>query len=447
MDSLFILPLIFIFNFAALAIGRRFAPARYRVYVLPALAGLALIGLAFSARDLPHSNAPGAITLFNFTLTPSLSPRLTLDFVSLFPFIVVLVGWGALALLDEADDVGGGGEWLWLAALFPLVTAGNILTLIGAMLFNDVVALVYFARRESATTARRYFVTNQLGTFALLVAAVLASASALDLNSDKLVLSDVAGFFALVSIGIRLNLFPFHVALPFNYWLTPARPLWSLLTPGVMTLAVLARLTTWLPAEFANAQWLYAWVFVSLMFAGIQAWRENNTATAFIWLWQIFLTLAFAVPLFATGESRVTSLAVSVAAAFAPVLIECAQRVTFAIRGLPIGKVLYVWAIAMLAGVPLTAAFLARLSLYAGAWDRGLAVLIFLALLGLVFGLSPLAARWWALAPAPDRAPTPREGIALGVVAAFVLLTSLTPLSLLSWVDPGLARSASQMTQ
>jgi hypothetical protein len=444
MDPSLLIPLIFIFNFIALTIGSRIMPPRFRGYMTPALVLLALLAIAPNVRGLPHGIDMSMQSVAGVT-APTLSLRFTLDSISILAFAVVLVGWGALVMLESQDRVGSRSEWLWLAAFFLLVTAGNMLTLIGAMLFNDLVALVYFARRESATTTRRYFVINQLSTLALLLAAILASASALDLNSDKLVLNDLAGFFALASIGIRLCLFPFHLALPFNYWIAPERPLWNIFTPSVMTLAVLARVSNWLPTEFANAQWLYAWILVSLMFSAIQAWREDNPKTAVIWLWQIFLALAFAVPVFVPSDLRIMALGANISAAFALVLIEAAERLLFSFRRVDFSKVLFAWAIGILAGVPFTSAFLGRLAVYSGAWNWGLGLLILLAAMAMAFGLMPLAARWWALGSRENRMPSRTEGIALGALVLFGLLTSFTPFSLLAWLDAQMGRSAWQM--
>ncbi len=378
-------------------------------------------------------------------LAPSLALRWTFDLISLLPSMVVLIGWLALALLSD-DDIGGSSEFIWLAALLTVVTAGNLLTLISTMLLFDFVTLFYFVRRESATAARRNFVTNQLGMLALVLAAVLTSADALDLNAEKLVLGDLAATFAFAGIGVRLNLFPFHLGLPFNFWLKTDRPLWSLLLPGAVNLTVLARMTAWLPNDFAFEQALGTWLLFGLAFAGIQAWRDDNPEAALVWAWQSILAFAFAAPLFIKNDARAPVLAGFITASVGLVLFEIARRVRFSFR-VAANKIIWGWGILFFAGIPLTPSFFARARLFADSWNANAVSFVGLVALVMTFALTPLAANYFALARSDERPPTLREGTALGVIAFFALATSFTPFSLLGGLDERIARVAANAYQ
>lgn len=403
-----------------------------RSLVLPAL--LTLVLLSFVAL-LPRAPASLEFPSWN-GISPYVLLVFRLDLMALLPAIMVSIGLLGLSLVGSEDSpIAAWQDLVLLAATLLILFAGNIVTLVVTWALADWVRLLHTSQRQPPSHARRIFLVNQIGLLVFLMAIVLGSAEAQDLNQESLQLSDVAGTVVLISVAIRLGLFPFH--LSWYYAVDEESPdlVWGFLVPVTGSLGALARSAQWLSDSLALPAALWAWFAVALLVAAVFAITRTRATQALLWGAAGGLALAPAAFLAVGPAQRGPVVLWILFGLWTAVLLYLgAERLDLEMPRLPWSRAVAFLGLVTLGSAPLFPGFLPRVELYAGAVGHGYAWFVLLAAGSATLWLVPLWRHWFRFPTSRTGVPAPAEAAGLVILAIPFAVLGLLSLIGFGWL-------------
>ncbi len=379
------------------------------------------------------------------------------------------VAWSGLTRPQSLK--GGPGEFyaflLWgVLGGVLLVGANNLLLFFLGLELSSYATYVIAAydrdRRESAEGATKYMVLGALGSAFLLYGFALVYAATGSIYLDAIrqslaggvpALARVGFALALVGLGFKLALVPFHAWVPDAY--QGARPLGGAFLASVPKIAVALGLITLLgrgffPMNSEAGGWILGLAFLSFVLGNLWALPQENIKRllAYSTVGHMgYLALGLAVGgAFGYASAGFYLLAYLLAGAGAFFALEAAEAagVPSTLEGwkglgrrAPLLAALVALLFLSLAGVPLLAGFLAKLYVFAAAakagWYGVLVVAVLTTVLGYFYYFKVLAAVFL---------DAPKDAAALNVSpSAVALVFVFAGLSLLFGVWPGAAFS------
>lgn len=311
----------------------------------------------------------------------------------------------ALSLLAGLRSLGSrpnGGQVASLTAFAALaaavlVKAGDLVTILIALegMSLSAYALVASGRDPRALeSAMKYFVQGSVATALLVYGIGLASTPTL---SDPTMLVSVSAVLIVAGLAFKLGAAPFHAWVPDAYEHAP-RPVSAFLSSGVKIgafIALLAVATATGPAVGRLLIVFAALAVVSMVLGNLAALRQTSLTRMLGW--SAVGQAGYALIALAVGESAreaamlfIATYAVGSAASFiaAQALSESLSEWDGTVRGLAGAGTRSPWASAALSvsmlsltGIPLTAGFWGKLTLFSGAIQSGAT---YLAVIGVV---------------------------------------------------------------
>ncbi len=385
---------------------------RARVWLPVLMLALQIVAVLVNVAPVQHRIALSEWSLASFSLVFQIDgPGL---FLMLLLFVVPLALWLVAPPRAPFDPFV---IFVYSSAVILLMSGSLSTVYFGWVLLDVALFLWRLVRDVERETALRALAVSQL-------AGMLVFAGAIFANTP---VASQGGLLIALALWARLGLFPFHWVLPMRG--SDSRDLWT--ARGVPLIAAAGLWVHWGLLQGSVTRFPVGWISVlatvALLTCVVKAWHEEQppqVVTQATWHAVALIPLA---ALYGGDGGPAYTLWQTLAAVLALAGFEMALRWRAENRN-HLARWIWIASILVLAGMPLTPAFVGRIGAYAALLQSGAWWFILVAGLATAWVLIPLWNQGLTLASPEPRTATVTETAGLSLFTLFCAVLGLVPM-------------------